>query len=1031
MTISIVAPWHAASFEGFVRTGLPELLASRLPLTSYRVESTEQATYTVRLSLSSGAGVVEATYDAIPFPDDLGVFLVGTQRRVVLPVAPQADLEEAEIRCVGEQLRDYVDARLGHAPDNLLWDEPLLRAWLPLDEWINAFLVEHPTAETLVETNWLSIRAQARQLVVAHSEPPVTPAHVGRVCPVESVEGDGGERRLVIATGATIQDGRLVIVDPQPEATLGVTAAMIPLLEHNPPARLQIGTDLMRAWMPVPDPEPALVQTGAEPDEPAFWCGRNLLTAFVGWGPDTFEDAILISQSCARRFALPHPIEPGDLLSNRHGARGVVSRIVPDDEMPWLADGTPVELVYHVTGLISRLNFGQVREALLGRIARLEGQPVIVPPFHAPSPIELRERAVRAGLAADGMETLLAGRAGQPLRRPSLAGWVYWGRAHQTAEAAFQVSVAEGGQRQGEGAYLELRDAGAVENIREHFNTRATERPDGDTLAERVAASPVPQSEAPTPMLAELQRRLAVAGIRAELTEGLAPRLRFRLEPPRGDTLRLATPLLHPWLRGWSATGWYPEYQITEIGAFPEAPAYLGVVEANQRVERMLVAGAPESLRTQAVAGLDRAVSDFFGTLLTPEHVRFGARVLFSGRARIAPGGNLGLDQVGVPDAMAWALFGPLLLREHPDAAALDARTPEAARALDDLMARSWVLVYHGAGIDLLYAGVDAPFLAFHAVRVSDRVIRLHPLVCNLMDADFQGDEVELFLPLTEGAQAEAGARLSLAATVERHPGPGRRVTPSQLAVWGLADLSLSPEGRRDIDVAAGVAVEARDGYVDKQGLARAIQQVYDRDGYAAAGATAERLMRLGFEANRASGFSMSPFFGEGFAAPQAPESDDPATWQAYTGELIERLRDYTDYLDNDVGGQLLSVKSGARGNGQLLIMLICAVGLLPRTGGDGLALIRHGYVAGLTPQELSAVAAAYRIAEAHSRQDQQQANGVSFSAGSEGSKVLARARRSPAPGIVFARAAAMADEDPLRSTESRLFVGLAATGQE
>ena len=127
MTINTTAPWHAASFEDFVRVALPELLAARLPLTNYRIEPAGPATYSIRLSLASSAGVVDVRYDAIPFPDDLGAFLVDTQRRVVLPVAAHTDFEDAEIRCVGEQLRDYVDARLGHAPDNLLWDEALLR----------------------------------------------------------------------------------------------------------------------------------------------------------------------------------------------------------------------------------------------------------------------------------------------------------------------------------------------------------------------------------------------------------------------------------------------------------------------------------------------------------------------------------------------------------------------------------------------------------------------------------------------------------------------------------------------------------------------------------------------------------------------------------------------------------------------------------------------------------------------------------------------------------------------------------------
>ena len=112
------------------------------------------------------------------------------------------------------------------------------------------------------------------------------------------------------------------------------------------------------------------MQTGFEPDAPDFWCGHNLLTAFVSWGPGTSEDGILLSESAARRMNDPFPVEPGDKISNRHGSKGVVSYILPDEQMPHLPDGTPVELVYNFPGLRTRMHLGQVREAVMGRIAR-------------------------------------------------------------------------------------------------------------------------------------------------------------------------------------------------------------------------------------------------------------------------------------------------------------------------------------------------------------------------------------------------------------------------------------------------------------------------------------------------------------------------------------------------------------------------------------------------------------------------------------------------------------------------------------
>ena len=143
-------------------------------------------------------------------------------------------------------------------------------------------------------------------------------------------------------------------MDESPEATLGLSAVLIPFLEHNDPPRILMGANMMRQWLspsapetaPVncpkgmsrvaASPEPALVQTGYEPDAPDFWCGRNLLTAFISWGGDTLRSGIVISESCAARLNFPYAVEPGDKISNRHGTKGVISRILPDDEMPIL-----------------------------------------------------------------------------------------------------------------------------------------------------------------------------------------------------------------------------------------------------------------------------------------------------------------------------------------------------------------------------------------------------------------------------------------------------------------------------------------------------------------------------------------------------------------------------------------------------------------------------------------------------------------------------------------------------------------------
>jgi hypothetical protein len=213
---------------------------------------------------------------------------------------------------------------------------------------------------------------------------------------------------------------------------------------------------------------------------------------------------------------------------------------------------------------------------------------------------------------------------------------------------------------------------------------------------------------------------------------------------------------------------------------------------------------------------------------------------------------------------------------------------------------------------------------------------------------------------------------------------------------------------------------------------------VYERDGFEAASTAIERLARRGFEASRLSGASMSPFFGESFTPPQPPEGDDPATWYAYTGEVLERVSAHakisarTNFGDPDLGPQLLSAWSGARGNTHLIAQHIAPIGLTAVTGRFPPMIVRHSYSTGLTPRELFVVAVDYWMAVAETgplaEQLHPEAHWIS---GAEGFKVLARARRSPSPGIVFARAAITLDDDPLTNMDSRLFVGLPVTGHE
>jgi hypothetical protein len=779
---------------------------------------------------------------------------------------------------------------------------------------------------------------------------------------------------------------------------------------------------MMRQAIVQSTPEPALVQTGNEPDVPGFWAGRNLLTAFVPWGADTFAEGIVISESCARRFDTPYRLEPGDKLSNRHGTKGVVSAILPDDEMPHLPDGTPVELMFNVNSTRLRMTHGQVLEAVMSRVARAEGEPVIVPAFDAPSRDEIHHRLAEVDLPESGMETLTVGKGGPTFQQPSTVGYVYWERLAHLARGKVKISPASN-QRHGDMESRAMLAIGAHEYVRESLNTRAARR--DDDLAARVAAGPVKQADPPTPMFADLTHRLRIAGIEVSLeNETLA----LQFAPPEGDVIELARPVMHPWLR---------ERELTEIGVCTEAdsydtystPWYLAeksslpetyaqMIEANDRLARMLQSQAPEKLVQDAATQLQSRVDTFFDVLLAPAHLLLGERQLFSARTVIAPGADLQLDQVALADEIAWALFGPLAVRElGGDEDAVQARTEQAAQALDAVMARSWVIVNRAPTLS------PTALIAFHPQRDPDSVIRLHPLVCEWLNADFDGDQVAVFLLVTESGQREAGEKLSVAGHVTRDPALLDGLLPPGEALSGLARLSLTDAGREEITRLIGAKVTIPEGLLTHSALAGAMHEMLNRDGVEATLAALERLTRRGFEVAKASGASLNPFIGESLQRPPEPEGDDEGTWAAYQEALVESMLARTDYGNPDLGPQLLAIKAGAEGMDHLSALVgpkQCA------DFDDQPIIVRHGYAEGLTPEEMFAWATATRKwllqmvneMETMARTARERNAPGSFS-------VLARARRAKHPGIVFARAAATGEVDPLTDVESRVLVGL------
>jgi len=472
----LTAPWHNETFNRFITEQLPELIARRIPLEEYSMIPESDFLCRIEIAVTdsseSGSGTIRLTIPDVPCPDEKGIFRIDGNPIVVVPIASSEDLEKADIKCVGELLFDFIEPRIGEAPSELQWNEQLVRSWLPIDKWMTEFLtysgdfrnIPHITSQRMDTMNWISQHEHLRRLLVLSHKRVITRSHQGRVCPVQSPEGPNIGRVLPIARGAVIQNRKLEILDDSPDAALSITASMIPCLEFDEPARALMGANMMRQWQAVENPEPALVTTGFEPDEPGFWNGRNLLTVFMSLGESTFFDGIVISESAAKRLNWEGVIEPGDKISNRHGTKGVISRILPDAEMPHLPDGTPVELVFSFIGQQTRMNFGQLKEALLGRIARTAGQPLQAPPFNCMSDEEIRQQFRNNGWDESGMELMRDGKDGPELKNPCTVGFVYWGvTIHLSRRKVF--ARPKGYQRQGQAEFFQLRNIGAYDVI--------------------------------------------------------------------------------------------------------------------------------------------------------------------------------------------------------------------------------------------------------------------------------------------------------------------------------------------------------------------------------------------------------------------------------------------------------------------------------------------------------------------------------------------------------------------------------------
>ncbi|MFM2374027.1 MAG: hypothetical protein RLZZ234_22, partial [Candidatus Parcubacteria bacterium] len=182
-------------------------------------------------------------------------------------------------------------------------------------------------------------------------------------------------------------------------------------------------------------------------------------------------------------------VSVGDKLAGRHGNKGVISKILPEEDMPYTEDGRPIDVILTPLGVPSRMNLGQILELHLGMAANTLGYQAIVPPFGGASEDEIKAELKLAGLPEDGKLWLRDGRTGEQFGQKIAVGFMYILKLHHMVEDKIHMrsigpyslitqqplggKAQVGGQRFGEMEVWALLGYGAAYTLREMLTIKS------------------------------------------------------------------------------------------------------------------------------------------------------------------------------------------------------------------------------------------------------------------------------------------------------------------------------------------------------------------------------------------------------------------------------------------------------------------------------------------------------------------------------------------------------------------------------
>ncbi len=186
-------------------------------------------------------------------------------------------------------------------------------------------------------------------------------------------------------------------------------------------------------------------------------------------------------------------VQVGDKLAGRHGNKGVISRVVPSEDLPYLEDGTPVDIILNPLGVVSRMNLGQILETHIGFAAKKLGYKVATPVLNGIEDTQISAELKRAGLPEDGKVSLYDGRTGEPFDQKVAVGYIYMmklnhlveDKIHQRSIGPYSLVTQQplggkaqfGGQRFGEMEVWALEAYGAAHTLQEMLTIKSDDVP--------------------------------------------------------------------------------------------------------------------------------------------------------------------------------------------------------------------------------------------------------------------------------------------------------------------------------------------------------------------------------------------------------------------------------------------------------------------------------------------------------------------------------------------------------------------------